>query len=172
MQRVIEQEIGKTIDMGKLRALVPSYCVVKRYDSVRGKTLKAVMGSKTVLILLWNIHNKTHRVLDKPGHFFVISKRGPEPCVVFSSTGMTPKKELFITQSDPTLLDRILPPGTVYNKKKLQTGNSSNTCWRWAILFAHFSPMGLKRFQQLFSRGIHLATADHIVTALTLMSLY
>ena len=159
--------------MKRLGQLVPPYCVVKRYDNIRGKTLKAVMGKYTVLILLWNIHDKRHRTLDKPGHFFVISTRGPEPCVVFSSTGMTPKKELFITQSDPTLLERILPKGTVYNNKKLQINRNSNTCWRFAILYAHLAPMGLKKFQSLFSHpSVHLSNSDQLATALTLMSLY
>ena len=159
--------------MKRLGQLVPPYCVVKRYDNIRGKTLKAVMGKYTVLILLWNIHDKRHRTLDKPGHFFVISTRGPEPCVVFSSTGMTPKKELFITQSDPTLLERILPKGTVYNNKKLQINRNSNTCWRFAILYAHLAPMGLKKFQSLFTHpSVHLSNSDQLATALTLMSLY
>ena len=121
MQAIIRQEAAKTIDLKKLGRIVPPYCVVRRYDNVRGKTLKDVMGRYSVLILLWNIHDKKHRTLDKPGHFFVISTRGPEPCVVFSSTGMKPKKEMFLTQSDPTLLERILPAGTVYNDRKLQT---------------------------------------------------
>jgi len=159
--------------MKRLGQLVPPYCVVRQYDNIRGKTLKAVMGKYTVLILLWNIHDKRHRTLDKPGHFFVISTRGPEPCVVFSSTGMTPKKELFITQSDPTLLERILPKGTVYNNKKLQINRNSNTCWRFAILYAHLAPMGLKKFQSLFTHpSVHLSNSDQLATALTLMSLY
>lgn len=161
--------------MKRLGQLVPPYCVVKRYDNIRGKTLKAVMGKYTVLILLWNIHDKQHRTLDVAGHFFVISTRNApaEPCVVFSSTGMTPKKELFITQSDPTLLERILPKGTIYNNKRLQINNNSNTCWRYAILYCHLAPMGLKKFQSLFSHpSVHLSTPDQLATALTLMSLY
>jgi hypothetical protein len=172
MQRIIADEMKKTLDMRRLSQILPPYCRVQRYDQVRGKTLKEVMGKYTVLVLLWNIHDKAKRVLDQPGHFFLITTRGPEPCVVFSSTGMTPRKELFITQSDPTLLERILPKGTVYNNKKLQTGNSSQSCWRWTILYAHFASMGLKKFLTLFSRPIHLGTADEICTALTLMSLY
>jgi len=160
--------------MKKLGALIPPYCVVRKYDSLRGKTLKEVMGKYTVLIILWNIHNKAHRVLNQAGHFFVLSVRGPEKVpVVFSSTGMSYRKELFITQSDPTLFERILPKDTIYNTKKLQVNNDSNTCWRFAIVFAHLCPMGLKKFQQLFSRpSVHLTTPDTLVTALTLMSLY
>ena len=86
---------------------------------------------------------------------------------------MTPKKELFLTQSDPTLLDRILPKGTVYNNIKLQVSKDSNTCWRYAILFAHLAPMGLKKFQSLFSKpNMHINTSDQLATALTFMSLY
>ena len=151
----------KTLDMRRLSQILPPYCRVQRYDQVRGKTLKEVMGKYTVLVLLWNIHDKAKRVLDQPGHFFLISTRGPEPCVVFSSTGMTPKKELFLTQSDPTLLERILPKGTVYNNKRLQVNKNSNTCWRYTLLYAHLAPMGLKKFQSLFSRpNVHLSTAD------------
>ena len=173
MQKILRDESERALSMVELRKIIPHYCKVKRYDSIRGKTLKEVMRSSTVLIVLWNIHDKKHRVLNKPGHFFVISTRGPEPCVVFSSTGMTPKKELFITQSDPELLTRILPKGTVYNNVKLQVNRDSNTCWRWGILFAHFAPMGLKKFQQLFTRPhLHISNADMLVTALTLMELY
>ena len=108
------------------------------------------MGRYSCLVVLWNIHDKQRRVLNEPGHFFLVSTRGPEPCVVFSSTGMTPKKELFITQSDPSLLERILPKGTVYNNFKFQVGNDSQTCWRWQIIWAHLAQMGLKKFKSLF----------------------
>ena len=173
MQRIINREITKTVDMEQLAKLLPAYCKVQRYDRVKGKTLRDVMGRHTVLILLFNIHDKQHRVLNEPGHFFVISTRGPEKCVVFSSTGMTPKKELFITQSDPTLLERILPAGTVYNDKKLQISKNSNTCWRFAILYAHLAPMGIKKFQSLFTNPkVTLTNSDQLATALTLMSLY
>jgi hypothetical protein len=174
MQAIVQNETEKTIDMAKLRSLIPPYCAVRTYDSLRGKTLKQVMGKYTVLIILWNIHNKAHRVLNQAGHFFVLSVRGPEKVpVIFSSTGMSYKKELFITQSDPNIFERILPKDTLYNQKRLQLNNDSNTCWRWAIVFTHLCPMGLKKFQQLFSRPtIHLTNPDTLVTALTLLSLY
>ena len=173
MEQIIRRESEKNLSMEDLRKIIPSYCSVKRYDYARGKTLKQVMGSATVMILLWNIHDKKHRVLNQPGHFFVISTRGPEPCVVFSSTGMTPKKELFVTQSNPQLLDDILPEGTVYNTVRLQVNRDSNTCWRWAILFAHLAPMGLKKFQELFRKpNLHITNPDSLATLLTLMKVY
>ena len=163
--------MGRTLDMRKLREVLPKYVKVARYDELlRAKTLRQALGGHSVLILLWNIHDKKHRVLNKPGHFFVISTKGPEKCVVFSSTGMTPKKELFLTQSDPSLLDRILPKGAVFNSVKLQSGNDSQTCWRWCILFAHLAQIGLKNFQQLFSRpSIHITDPDILATAMTYM---
>ena len=86
---------------------------------------------------------------------------------------MSPKKELFVTQSDPTVFDRILPANVTINHKRLQLNGSSNTCWRWCLLFAHFAPMGLKKFQQLFWRpNLHLTNSDDVATVLTLMSLY
>ena len=173
MQRIINREIENTIDMKKLARIVPEYCRVVKYDSLRGDTLKDVMGKYTVLIILWNIHDKRHRTLNKPGHFFVLSTRGNEKCVVFSSTGMSPRKELFITHSDSEVFDRILPKGTVYSTKRLQVNSDSNTCWRWCIVFAHMAPMGLKAFQNLFTRpALHISSPDQLVTALTLMSLY
>ena len=173
MQRVINRQITETIDMKSLRSLVPSYCRVVTYDSLKHKkTLREAMGKYTVLIILFNIHDEKHRVLNEPGHFFVLSTRGPEPCVVFSSTGMTPKQELFITKSDPKLFERILPKGTVYNNKKLQINKDSNTCWRWCIVFAKLSQMGLKKFQSLFARpSVALTNSDQLVTALTLLDL-
>ena len=173
MKSVIRSEFKKTINIHKLRSLLPDYVIVKKYDQLRGNSLKDIMGNKTVLVVLWNIHNRQHRVLNQPGHFWLISTRGPEKCVVFSSTGMTYKKELFLTQSDPSLLERVLPKGTIYNNVKLQTSNDSNTCWRWMILYAHLAPMGLRSFQKLFHKpNIHINNSDNLCVLLTLMALY
>ena len=174
MLSLIQSEIKRPLNFKKLRTLLPNYVKVARYDELKGKkTLTEVLGGKSVLIVLWNIHNAKHRVLNQPGHFFAISTRGPEPCVVFSSTGMTPREELFITQSDPTLLKRILPKGTVYNNLKLQTSNDSQTCWRWCILFSHMSSLGLKKFQSLFRKpSITIHDPDVIATLMTLILLF
>ena len=173
MLRILRREAKRPLDMRKLKMLLPRYVKVARYDQLRSaKTLKEAMGTHTVLILLWNIHDKKHRVLNQPGHFFAISTKGPESCVVFSSTGMTPRKELFITQSDPTLLERILPKDTVYNNMRLQSGNDSQTCWRWCFLFAHLAQMGLKQFQSLFSKPtLTIHDPDLLATLMTYMLL-
>ena len=171
METILRSEIKKTLSMSALKKIIPSYARVTSYDRLarrKVKTLKDAMGGSTVLILLFNIHDKQHRVLNVPGHFFLISTRGPEKCVVFSSTGMQPRKELFITQSDPSLLERILPAGTVYNDVKFQISKDSNTCWRYLILFAHLAHIGLKNFQKLFSRPhFTIHSSDLLVTALT-----
>jgi hypothetical protein len=174
MQAIIKGEIEKTLDMRTLQGVVPRYARVIKYDKLKGKTLTEIFGRYTVLIILWNIHDTKNRVLDQAGHFFVLSRRGPESekLVVFSSTGMTPKEELFATHSDPKLLINLLPKDTVVNKMKLQTNRKSNTCWRYAILFTKLAPMGLKSFQKLFRRPLHLMDPDQIVTALTLTELY
>ena len=173
MERILEKEISRTLNINTLKQILPNYVRVVRYDELtKAKTLKDAMGSHSVLILLFNIHDSKHRVLNQPGHFFCISTKGPEPCVVFSSTGMTPKKELFLTQSDPSLLDRILPKGTVYNNFKFQVGNNSQTCWRWQILFAHLAQFGLKKFQSLFSKpNLHVRSPDMMVTIMTYIML-
>ena len=169
MERILRKELSKTLDMKTLKSILPMYVRVARYDQLlKVKTLKQAMGSHSVLILLFNIHDSKHRVLNEPGHFFCISTKGPEPCVVFSSTEMTPKKELFITQSDPHLLERILPKGTVYNNFKFQIGNDSQTCWRWQIIFAHLAQMGLKKFKSIFSRpNLHIRNPDMLATLMT-----
>ena len=163
----------KTLDMKTLKSILPRYVKVARYDELlKAKTLREAMGHHSVLILLFNIHDSKHRLLNEPGHFFCISTKGPEVAVVFSSTGMTPKKELFITQSDPSLLDRILPKGTVYNNFKFQIGNDSQTCWRWQILWAHLAQMGLKKFKSLFSRpNLHIRNPDMLATIMTYIQL-
>ena len=173
MERILRNELTKTLDMKTLKSILPMYVRVARYDQLlKVKTLKQAMGSHSVLILLFNIHDSKHRVLNEPGHFFCISTKGPEPCVVFSSTGMTPKKELFITQSDPHLLERILPKGTVYNNFKFQIGNDSQTCWRWQILWAHLAQMGLKKFKSIFSRpNLHIRNPDMLATLMTFIQL-
>ena len=174
MQRIVNRQITESLSIEKLKRLIPNYCKVVKYDSLKGKkTLKEVMGEKTCLIILFNIHSNKHRVLDEPGHFFVLSTRGPESCVVFSSTGMSPSKEIFLTHSDPEVFDRILPSKTVYNTVRLQRNRSSNTCWRWCIVFCHLAPMGLKKFQNLFRRpSLTVTDPDQLVTLMTFLSLF
>ena len=173
MEAILRSEITKTIDMSKLRKLLPTYATVKRYDQLRGKTLKEVMGRYKVIILLWNLHDKKHRTLNKAGHFYVINTLDPEhECVIFSSTGMSYKKELFITQSDPTLFERILPKDTIYNDHKFQINDDSNTCWRYCIVYSYFAHIPLSKFKQLFSKSINLHTSDQLITMATLITLF
>lgn len=169
MDAVLRSEITKTLDMKKLQDIMPSYVRVARYDQLaKVKTIRDAMRGGSVLVLLFNIHDKKKRVLNQPGHYFLISLRGPEKCVVFSSTGMTPSKEVFITHSDPGLLQRILPKGTVFNDVKFQVNRSSNTCWRWMVLYAHLSKMGLQKFQKMFGNPrLVLHDSDTLVTAMT-----
>lgn len=172
MDSLLRSQLSQTMDLKELRRKLPSYVRVVPYDTLSKQapqTLKQAMGKQTVLILLFNVHNKEHRTLNVPGHFFVISIRGPEPCVVFSSTGMTPKKELFITHSDPALLTRILPKGTVYNNVKFQITKDSNTCWRWNILFARLATMGLRKFQTLFKKPVTIHNPDLLAVAFTFL---
>ena len=169
MIAALRKEIKRPLDMKRLKSILPTYCRVVRYDDLaKAKTLRQAMSGASVLILLWNIHDTKHRVLNKAGHFYAISTRGPEPCVVFSSMGFSPRKELFLTHSDPGLLERILPKGTVYNNVKLQTGNDSQTCWRWCVIFAHLAKMGLQRFQELFGKPtLSLHDPDLLAVAMT-----
>ena len=71
MQRIINREIEKTLDFKTLRTILPRYVRVARYDQLsKVKTLQDALGGKSVLVLLWNIHDEKHRVLNEPGHFF------------------------------------------------------------------------------------------------------
>ena len=169
MNSFLKQELSKTIDIKDLKRVLPSYCRIAYYDKLKNvKTLKEAMRGSSVLILLWNIHDEKKRVLNEPGHFYLISTRGPERCVVFSSTGMAPRKELFETQSDPGLLDRILPNGTIYNNKHFQKTRDSATCWRWCLLYAHLAHLGLKKFQTIFwNRKLLITDPDLLSVAFT-----
>jgi hypothetical protein len=174
MQQLIKSESQKTLDMTKLKHLLPHYCRVARYDELPGvKTLKHAMKGSSVLVLLFNVHDKEKRLLNQPGHFFCIStKSRSDGVVVFSSTGMSPDHEIFLTQSDPGLLKRILPKNYIYNDVALQKGNSSNTCWRWIIIFAHLAQFGLKKFQRMFKNpNLHINNPDEMVTLLTFILL-
>ena len=175
MQRLISEGIVETLDMKDLQMALPRDVRVVRYDELLGKkTFKAVMGRFKALILLWNVHDKRHRLLDEPGHFFVLTTWNDKP-YVFSSTGMKPRKELFLTQSDPDLFDRILPENVAYNSKKLQGNGNSNTCWRYCLLFCHLVVRGRMKpqeFSSRLSRPLHLHTSDQIVTGLTFASLF
>ena len=170
MQHIIQSELHKTLDMTKLKHLLPRYCRVARYDELlKVKTLEQAMRGSSVLVLLFNVHDRKKRILNQPGHFFCIStKSKSDGVVVFSSTGMSPSHEIFLTQSDPGLLKRILPKNYIFNDIALQKGDSSNTCWRWIIVFAHLAQIGLKKFQKLFAEpNLHINNSDELITLLT-----
>ena len=66
MLRILNKEMTKTLDMKTLEHLLPHYVKVARYDQLlKSKTLKDAMGSASVLILLFNIHDAKHRVLNQ-----------------------------------------------------------------------------------------------------------
>ena len=175
MQRLISEGITQTLDMKDLQKALPEKCRVFRYDQLIGaKSLKQAMRGNKAIVLLWNMHDSKHRLLDEPGHFFVITVVDGKP-YVFSSTGMKPRKELFITQSNPDLFENILPENVAYNSTKLQGNGDSNTCWRYVILFCHLVVRGgmkPKEFISRLSRPLHCHTADQVVSALTFDSLY
>jgi hypothetical protein len=160
--------------MKRLSRLLPQKCRVVQYDHLKGKkTFKDVMMGDDCVIILWNLHDKKHRTLNQAGHFFCLAREGGRP-IVFSSTGMSPKKELFITQSDPGLFERILPANVTYNKVALQRNKSSNTCWRYCIAFAHLvgrAKLPMAQFTRLFS-PLHVASSDALVTLMTFLALH
>ena len=171
MKRILRRQETNTLSMSSLRKALPTYCKMVRYDTLKGKTLKQALGANKVLIVLWNIHDKNHRVLNQPGHFFAISNLQGAP-VVFSSTGWSPMKEALITHSDISILNNLLPKGTTYNNVKMQLSDDSNTCWRYCIMFSHLHRQyNLKMIQQLLKKGVYLETPDDMVTMMTLLEL-
>ena len=175
MQRLINEGITQNFDMKDLQRLVPHGVRVIRYDSLYGvKTLKAAMGRSKALLILWNIHDKQHRLLNTAGHFFVLAVLGGKP-FVFSSTGFSPRKELFMSHSDPDVFDRILPKNVAYNSTRLQANRNSSTCWRYCLLFCELvvrGGMDPRVFTHRISRPLHLHTSDQVITALTFDSLF
>ena len=99
MQTVINSAMQETLDMDILAKMLPRFCKVVRYDNIlKAKTLDSVLGNKSVLVVLFNVHDAKHRLLNKPGHFFCISRKSTsDGVVVFSSTGMSPDHEIFLT---------------------------------------------------------------------------
>ena len=171
MIRIVRKQETSTIDMKKLNRALPEYCKIVRYDNLKGKTLHQALGGRKVLIVLWNIHDRKHRLLNQPGHFFAISVLQSKP-VVFSSTGWSPMKEALITNSDIQILNKLLPNNVEYNHVKMQISNDSNTCWRYCIMFSHLHrQFNLKAIQQMLKNGVHLQTPDDTVTMMTLLQL-
>ena len=175
MDRLIREATTKTLDMKSLQRSLPDKCKVVRYDVIsRAKTFKEAMRGNDALIILWNVHDRMHRTLNVPGHFFVLTEVSGKP-YVFSSTGMSPKKELFLTQSDPSFFARILPNPPRYNSHKLQGNKEANPCWRYCILFCWMvvkGNMSPKDFIGRLSRRLLCHNPDEVVTALTFDSLF
>ena len=172
MQSLLKKEAKRPLSYEMLSTLVPKWCRVTRYDSLaKFKTLKAALMGKTMLVVLYNVHDRiSKKLLNMPGHFIVINARARgQPTEYFSSSGWSPGQELAATHSDPSIFKRLLGSKFTHNSIQFEQMGDQNTCWRWVMARCILGHLTLKQFQKLFAQKVHLSSKDETVTLMTLL---
>ena len=169
LAKIIRKNVKEALSIEMLSKLVPSWCRVAFYDSLRRyKTLKAALKGKRCMIVLYQIHDKKQNVQNKAGHFVIINV-GKEGAEYFSSSGWSVGQELSATHSDPDILKRLLGKHYIENRVPLEKLGNSNDCWRFCLARAILIDMPQKEFVRLFQHHLSLQNADDIVTCLTML---
>ena len=155
-----------------MQTLLPTWCRVTKYDALKNmKTLKDALKGKTMLVVLYNLHERiSKKLINAPGHFVVINSRASgQPVEYFSSMGFPPGHEIAVTHSDPKTFQRLLGNNFTHNSTQFQRSGSINTCWRWVLARCILGSMTLAQFQRLFRQKVHVEETDDLITLMTIL---
>ena len=172
LKQLVNEETKRPLSYEMLREMVPPWVRVATYDSLgKYKTLKAALQGKQMIVVLYQVHERTSKKLkNMPGHFIVINARAKnQPVEYFSSSGWSPGKEIAVTYSDPKIFQRLLGKNFIYNSKPFEKMGDQNTCWRWVMARCILGHLNLKEFQRLFSQRFMPRDGDDIITLMTLL---
>ena len=172
MQALLKTEVKRPLSYEMLSTLVPKWCKVTKYDSLaKFKTLKDALQGKSMMVVLYNLHDRiSKKLINAPGHFIIINTRASgQPTEYFSSSGWSAGQEIAATHSDPKIFQRLLGKSFITNSIQFEGKGDINTCWRWTLARAILGHMPLKRFQLLFNKKIHVSDKDDCIALMTLL---
>lgn len=152
------------MDLKTLGSLLPPYATTATYDQIKGKHRSEVFGRhKCVVVLIPSSFSKI-------GHFVVLLRK-PKAIEYFSSLGGSPYSELSkLGQNDKDMFMKLLGNNFIYNSKPLQSKSSTiHDCALFVLARITLNELKLADFQSMFTRSIHLQTADDIVAMLTIL---
>ena len=172
MQTLLKKEADRPLSYEMLETLLPKWCRVTRYDALKNiKSLKEALKGKTMLVVLYNLHDRiSKKLVNAPGHFVVINARASgQPVEYFSSMGFAPGHEIAVTHSDPKIFQRLLGKTFTHNSTQFQRSGDINTCWRWVLARCILGSVTLKKFQALFRQKVHVDESDDVITLMTIL---
>jgi len=101
MQDILNFEERRPLDYNTMRKYAPHDCVVRLYDSLsRFKSIRAAMGSKPCMIVLYEMHDTKKRQSVGVGHYSLVLQGGKQ---YWSSYGYPVDYEISATHSEGTL---------------------------------------------------------------------
>ena len=165
MQDILNFEERRPLDYNTMRKYAPRDCSVRLYDSLsRFKSIRAAMGSKPSMIVLYEMHDTKKRQSVGVGHYSLVLQGGKQ---YWSSYGYPIDYEISATHSEGTL--KSLMGDHSNSKIKYQAREDTQTCWKWCLLRATMHKMPETRFKQLFySNPPRIKTPDDLVSLVTL----
>ena len=165
MQDILNFEERRPLDYNTMRKYAPHDSVVRLYDSLsRFKSIRAAMGSKPCMILLYELHDTKKRQSVGVGHYSLVLQDGKQ---YWSSYGYPIDYEVSATHSKDTLKDLM---GDHSNDKvSYQRKEDTQTCWKWCLLRATLHKMPEARFKELFyKQSPNLKAPDDLCSVITL----
>lgn len=152
------------MNLKTLGSLLPSYATTSTYAEIKGKHRSDIFKTKTCIVVL--IPSKFSNI----GHFVVLLRQ-PKSIEYFSSLGGSPYSELSkLGHEDKNMFLKLLGKNFIYNSKPLQKQSSTiHDCALYCLARIKLHELSLGGFQKMFTRAIHLETADDIVAMLTIL---
>lgn len=152
------------MDLKTLGTLLPPYATTATYDQIKGKHRSDVFKKHKCIVVLIPSN------FSKIGHFVVLL-RMVKAIEYFSSLGGSPYSELSkLGQTDKDMFIKLLGKNFIYNSKPLQNKSSTiHDCALFSLARIKLYELKLADFQKMFTRAIHLKTADDIVAIMTIL---
>ena len=171
LKELVAEEVKRPLSYEMLQTLLPRWCKFARYDSLaKFSSLKAALGGKSILVVLYNLHDRKGKVKNAPGHFICINARARnQPVEYFSSSGWQPAKEIAKTHSNPRVFQKLLGRNFIHNSVPFETEGDQQTCWRWVLMRCILGHVSLKEFQKLFAQKFIPNDSNDIAVLMTLL---
>lgn len=163
LTQLIQRLKSTPMNVGTLKRLLPSYCVVKTFDQISSRSSLFAKHECVVMLIPSSF--------SKIGHFVVLIQR-PRHIEYFSSLGGAPEKEVAKLGQNKEKMLKLLGKNYIYNSLPLQKQSSTiEDCGLHVLARVRLYKLKLRDYQQLFTSSVTLKDADDIVAMMTVLSL-
>ena len=153
------------MSMSTLQRAAPLHTRVLLYDKLPA-TREALFGRKQCAIVLYQMHDRSGRLVNKIGHYALVMKTpGSKKLRYFSSFGLRAEEEIHIMHSKGKLL-KLLGDHD-YNRVSVQNTRNTNTCGLHALIRAYFWKLKNAEYLRLIKR-YEARTPDDVVSIMAL----